>query len=67
MIKILPLLFFSLKKNRRIDEKLNKAGWYVVDRDEYLPQNTSAIREALTQGNKESDYLFFIDTLINNR
>jgi len=49
------------KARVKIDEKLNKAGWYVVDRDEYLPQNTSAIREALTQGNKESDYLFFID------
>ena len=44
-----------------IDERLNKAGWYIVDRGEYIPQTTSAVREALTQGNKESDYLLFID------
>lgn len=44
-----------------IDEKLNRSGWYIVDRDEYVPQTTSTIREALTQGNKESDYLLFID------
>lgn len=45
----------------KIDAKLDKAGWYVVDRDEYVPMTTSVVREALTQGNKESDYLFFID------
>lgn len=44
-----------------IDKKLNNAGWYVVDRNDYIPQTTSAIREALTQGNKESDYLLFVD------
>ena len=49
------------KARVKIDEKLSKAGWYVVDRDEYAPQTTSAIREALAQGNKESDYLLFID------
>lgn len=49
------------KARIKIDEKLSKAGWYIVDRDEYVPQTTSTIREALTQGNKESDYLFFID------
>ena len=49
------------KARVKIDDKLSRAGWYVVDRDEYVPQTTSAIREALTQGNKESDYLLFID------
>ncbi len=49
------------KARVKIDDMLNRAGWYVVDRDEYVPQTTSAIREALTQGNKESDYLLFID------
>lgn len=49
------------KARVKIDEKLSKAGWYIVDRDDYIPQTTSAIREALTQGNKESDYLLFID------
>ncbi|MBP3242834.1 MAG: DEAD/DEAH box helicase family protein [Ruminococcus sp.] len=49
------------KARVKIDNKLNRAGWYVVDRDEYVPQTTSAVREALAQGNKESDYLFFVD------
>lgn len=49
------------KARVKIDDKLNRAGWYVVDRDEYVPQTTSAIREALAQGNKESDYLLFVD------
>ncbi len=52
------------KARVKIDDKLNKAGWYIVDRDEYVPQTTSAIREALTQGNKESDYLLFIDNKV---
>ena len=34
------------KARVKIDEKLNKSGWYVVDRDEYAPHTTSAIREA---------------------
>lgn len=49
------------KARVKIDAKLDKAGWYVVDRGEYVPMTTSVVREALTQGNKESDYLFFID------
>ncbi len=49
------------KARVKIDEKLSRSGWYIVDRDEYVPQTTSAIREALTQSNKESDYLLFID------
>ena len=49
------------KARVKIDEKLNRSGWYVVDRDEYVPQTTAAIREALTQDNNESDYLLFID------
>ena len=32
------------KARVKIDDKLNKAGWYIVDRDEYVPQTTSAIR-----------------------
>jgi len=49
------------KARVKIDAKLDKAGWYVVDRNEYVPMTASAVREALTQSNKESDYLFFID------
>ena len=49
------------KARVKIDEKLGRVGWYIVNRDEYIPQTTSAIREALAQGNKESDYLLFVD------
>ena len=49
------------KARVKIDDTLNRAGWSVVDRDEYVPLTTSAIKEALAQGNKESDYLLFID------
>ena len=45
-----------------IDKQLNDAGWEVVNRNEYVPQTTSAIREALMKGNRlESDYLLFVD------
>ncbi|SCX07026.1 type I restriction enzyme, R subunit [Lachnospiraceae bacterium YSD2013] len=45
----------------KIDKQLNEAGWNIVDRDEYVPFETVAVREALMQGNTESDYLLFID------
>ena len=45
----------------KIDKQLNSAGWDIVSRDEYVPQSTSAVKEALMQGNTESDYLLFVD------
>ena len=45
----------------KIDEQLRAVGWDVVPRDEYAPGNTVAVMEALMQGNKESDYLLFVD------
>ena len=45
----------------KIDKQLNSAGWDVVSRDEYVPRSASAIKEALMQGNTESDYLLFVD------
>lgn len=45
----------------KIDKQLNNAGWDVVARDEYIPFNAMAVEEALMQGNKESDYLLFVD------
>ena len=45
----------------KIDKQLSDAGWDIVARDEYVPFNASAVKEALMQGNKESDYLLFID------
>ena len=45
----------------KIDKQLNGAGWNIVSRDEYVPLDTTAVKEALMQGNTESDYLLFID------
>lgn len=45
----------------KIDKQLNNAGWDIVARDEYIPFNAMAVEEALMQGNKESDYLLFVD------
>lgn len=45
----------------KIDKQLHSAGWDIVSRDEYVPKSTSAVKEALMQGNTESDYLLFID------
>ena len=49
------------KARVKIDSKLGRAGWYIVNRNEYIPQTTSAIREALAHGNRESDYLLFVE------
>ena len=45
----------------KIDKQLNNAGWDIVSRSEYIPQNSLAVKEALMIGNKESDYLLFVD------
>lgn len=45
----------------KIDKQLNEAGWDIISRDEYVPNNTVAVKEALMQGNTESDYLLFVD------
>ncbi|MBR5675321.1 MAG: hypothetical protein IKX14_02625, partial [Neisseriaceae bacterium] len=45
----------------KIDKQITNAGWDIVSRDEYVPSSTSAVKEALMQGSKESDYLLFID------
>lgn len=49
------------KARIKIDKQLIDAGWDIVARDEYIPFNASAVKEALMQGNKESDYLLFVD------
>ena len=49
------------KARQKIDQQLARAGWNIVNRDEYLPDSTAVVREALMLGNKESDYLFFIE------
>lgn len=49
------------KARVKIDKQLKSAGWGIVSRDEYVPMTTTAVKEALMQGNTESDYLLFID------
>ena len=49
------------KAREIIDRQLKNAGWDVVSRDEYISGSTCAVTEALMQGNKESDYLLFVD------
>lgn len=45
----------------KIDRQLMDAGWNIVSREEYVPKNASAVKEALMRGNAESDYLLFVD------
>ena len=49
------------KARVKIDKQLKNAGWGIVSRDEYVPNTSLAIKEALMQGGNESDYLLFID------
>ncbi len=49
------------KAREKIDKQLRNAGWDIVSRDEYVPRSASAVKEALMQGNTESDYLLFVD------
>lgn len=49
------------KAREKIDRQLMKAGWDIVPRDEYIPHSASAVKEALMQGNTESDYLLFVE------
>lgn len=49
------------KARVKIDKQLRNAGWDIVSRNEYLPNSTTAVKEALMVGNIESDYLLFID------
>ena len=44
-----------------IDKQLNRAGWEIVSRNDFVPMNASAVREALMEGNTESDYLLCLD------
>ncbi|MDY5778999.1 MAG: DEAD/DEAH box helicase family protein, partial [Succinivibrionaceae bacterium] len=45
----------------KIDKKLENSGWKICSRKEYDSQSPCAIKEALMEGNTESDYLLFID------
>ena len=45
-----------------IDRMFEEAGWKVVDRDHYAPnQSAVAVTEGLMKGNKETDYLLFLN------
>lgn len=45
-----------------IDRMFEEAGWKVVDREKYAPNMTAvAIKEGLMVGNREADYLLFLN------
>ena len=46
-----------------IDTYLEDAGWTVVNRDEFVPEaiNAQAVRENILKGNKEADYILYLD------
>lgn len=58
---MMPMETPEEKARKRIDKQLNDAGWEIVPRDEYVPHDTQAVKEALMLGNKESDYLLFVE------
>ena len=46
----------------KIDEQLFDAGWHIADRNHFTyDYNAIALVEALLNGNKEADYLLFVD------
>lgn len=50
------------RARKKIDEQLVSAGWHITDRDHFTPdRNAVALREGLLNGNKEADYLLFLD------
>ncbi|MDR3329025.1 MAG: DEAD/DEAH box helicase, partial [Prevotellaceae bacterium] len=50
------------KARVKIDQMLENAGWQVVDRMAYSSSAVAiAVREGLLKGNKEADYLLFLD------
>jgi type I restriction enzyme R subunit len=50
------------KARLAIDRKLEDAGWKIVDRKNYSPSISAvAIEEGLLKGNKEADYLLFLN------
>ena len=51
------------KARIHIDKYLVDAGWTVVDRDEFVPTaiNAQAVRENILKGNKEADYILYLD------
>lgn len=45
------------KARVKIDKQLRNVGWDIVSRNEYLPNSTVAVKEALMVGNTESDFI----------
>ena len=46
----------------KIDEQLVDAGWYIADRSHFTyDHNATALTEGLLDGNREADYLLFVD------
>ena len=42
----------------KIDKQLNNAGWEIVSRNEYVPNSTLVVKEAIMRGNIESCLLY---------
>ncbi len=51
------------KARVKIDELLESAGWTVVSREDFTPAavNAQAVEENILQGNKEADYMLYLD------
>lgn len=48
------------KARLKIDKKLEAAGWRVVSRADFVPDEAIAVTEGLLEGNDEADYLLFL-------
>ena len=59
-MEVFPMLPEECAREK-IDKQLIDAGWDVVSRNEYVPKSASAVKEALMQGNTESDYQLLLD------
>jgi len=57
----MPNVLPEQKAREKIDKQLNNAGWEIVSRNDYIPNDAMAVKEALMQGNTESDYLLFVE------
>ena len=45
---------------QKIDKVLENAGWRVVNRDEFVPNEALAVRESILHGSLEADYILFL-------
>ncbi len=58
--EIIPIMTPEEKARQKIDKKLEAAGWRVVNRAGFVPNEAIAVTEGLLEGNDEADYLLFL-------